>query len=105
MGTHKIAGILKSLDPHTPEERELLGIVLGWAQKASLGVGYETISLVSTFTQEAQRYFHGLVEAVEIYSSLHGGKIPLVVLCGDQSVREIRQIRDLCLEDGLRSIY
>jgi hypothetical protein len=56
--------------------------------------------------EESRNYFYGLVEALEIYQSIHGRWIAVNSLTpGDTSVQELRQIRELCLQDGLRSIY
>jgi len=97
----KAAGVLRTLAVSTPEEQEILETLLGCAQRASQGIRSEVHQLVSDLPGDAQRHFHGLVEALEIYQSLHGP-------CStprELKLREVKQIRDLCLSEGLRSIY
>jgi hypothetical protein len=70
------------------------------------GVGLDLKSFLLDLSEESRRYFHGLVEAMEIYQSIHGQSLSIHNLTlSDQSVYELRQIRDMCLEEGLRSIY
>ena len=60
----------------------------------------------TSLPEESRNYFYGLVEALEIYQSIHGRWIPVHSLTpGDPSVQELKQIREMCLEEGLRSIY
>lgn len=106
MGTPlQTAGVLKTLAVSTPEEREILETVLAWAQKVSQGLRLEVPSLMRQLPQDAQRDFHGLVEALEIYQALHGPSVTTRELTAETKIREVKQIRDLCLSEGLRSIY
>jgi hypothetical protein len=55
---------------------------------------------------DARRYLHSLVEAVEIYESIH--RTPLRGSnpnWSESSLQELRQIRDFCLQDGVRGFF
>ena len=68
--------------------------------------GTEFREFVASLPQDTLRYFHGLAEALEIYQSIHHQPVPVGRLTvDDASVHELRQIRDMCLDEGLRSIY
>lgn len=71
------------------------------------GPGYSTdiLQFIREIPRHSMRYFHGLVEALDIYQSIHGRPIPITIDPSDDAIRELRQIRDLCIEDGLHSIY
>lgn len=66
-------------------------------------VGFDLPAFLRSIPEDARRYLHGLVEAMDIYQSIYGR--PLSTTLSDQCVRELKQIRDMCLEEGLRSIY
>lgn len=65
----------------------------------------EVLQFLKQIPAKSMRYFHGLVEALDIYHSIHGRPVPVTIDPSDDAVREIRQIRDLCIQDGLHSIY
>ena len=65
--------------------------------------GFDLPTFLGSIPEDAKRYLHGLVEAMDIYQSIYGK--PLSISLSEQSVRELKQIRDMCIEEGLRSIY
>ena len=104
----QIATILQSLVPRNEEELSLLQRLLHQAQLMARGIPlYENDpGLFDAIPHDARRYFHGLVEAVEIYQSIRGQSPPVQNLTlQDPVVYELKQIRDMCLEDSFRSIY
>jgi hypothetical protein len=124
----QVSSILESLSAETPQQLSVLrGLVafaqglqsraqrdLGFAWAADLakdvcsafGLAADFPRWLATLPEESKTYFYGLVEALEIYQSIHGRWIAVSSLTpGDTSVQELKQIRDLCLQDGLRSIY
>lgn len=124
MGPQAIEGVLKNLVPKDADELSLLRLVLHCAQQVQKGSSLEPArpsspceahqvfdaaelrSFVASIPEGGRRYFHGLVEALDIYQSIHGHTLKLQnVSLSDQSVHELKQIRDLCLQDGLHSIY
>jgi hypothetical protein len=81
---------------------------LGFARVAaatavSLSSGYSACEeLVAAIPPSDRRYFDGLVEAFEVYHSIHGVSVPIETLTTqDHTLGELRRIRDLCLESGL----
>lgn len=66
---------------------------------------FDPWQFIREIPEQSIRYFHGLVEALEIYQSIHGSPVPVTVEPTDDAVREIRQIRDICIQEGLHSIY
>lgn len=124
----KISDILKSLIARDQEELSLLQWVIEAAQslhggsqmdmglqldgrsmavvQSSAGLPFDIRRFLEMIPEDASRYFNGLIEALEVYESIHGEPVPVGSLTlSDKSVLELRQIRDLCLEEGLRSIY
>jgi hypothetical protein len=131
----RLSDILTSLDAKEPEEISLFRFLLQCAHAfhkrnhSDLGLttrkvsGAETLRMYSSdggihgtnmdilrFVEElprhSMRYFHGLVEALDIYQSIHGKPLPISTISpSDESVRELKQIRDLCIQEGLHSIY
>ena len=73
------------------------------SQPHPVTAGFDLPAFIRSIPEDAKRYLHGLVEAMDIYQSIYGK--PLSTTLSDQSVRELKQIRDMCLEEGLRSIY
>lgn len=56
--------------------------------------------------ESSKKYLHGLIEALDIYQSVHGVPLsPQSLRLDDSIVYELRELRDMCLQDGLRSIY
>jgi hypothetical protein len=123
-----LAGLLKSLLPKNEEEVLVLKTVLACAahfqqrsyvdfgpagmkelmvtELAAHGGLKEFLELMHTLSADALRYFHGLVEAIDVYRSIHGRTVPIDNLgLDDKWIHELRQIRDICLDDGLHSIY
>lgn len=120
--------VLESLAADTPQQlsvlRGLVALAQGLQTRAQRDLGFawaadlasevcRAFGLASDFPlwlanlpETSKNYFYGLVEALEIYQSIHGSWIAVNNLtAGDTSVEELRQIRELCLQDGLRSIY
>jgi hypothetical protein len=125
--TH-IGDILKSLVPKDQAELSVLRVVLQCAQwltnkgaavtqlsqpiAAFVEGGAEVVmpdeirQLLAVIPEESKKYFHGLVEAMEIYQAIYGQALSVQSIgLTDKSVYEIKQIRDMCLEEGLHSIY
>ena len=106
MGKSKQAtSVLKTLAVTNSEDLEILKMFLAWAQKASQGLRSDFHYLLNNLPLEAQRYFYGLVEAMEIYHSLHGPTLSPEEITAEGKLQELRQIRDLCLFDGHRTAY
>ena len=126
----KLSSVLKTLVPKDQEELTILQWVVESAQslqRASLmdlGLGrlaafshsQATTGVAPSYNQgqqlleqvpeDCKRYLHGLVEALDIYQTIYGKTLRGQSLSlSDKSVHELRQIRDMCLEEGLRSIY
>lgn len=120
----KLAEIIQSLMPKDQEELSLLGVILECVQEGrprgtplssalnfsnqsgSFQIVSEVKSLLESIPEDARRYLHGLGEALEVFQSIHGRRLAVTSLVpSDPLLRELRQIRDLCLEDGLKSIY
>ena len=117
--------ILESLAAETPQQLSVLRGLVAFAQglqNGGLGFSWasglandvcrafdlaaEFPTWLASLPEASKNYFHGLVEALEIYQSIHGRWIAVNSLtCGDTSVQELKQIRELCLQEGLRSIY
>jgi len=108
MGEGNLSTLLQSLIPKDEEELSTLRRLLHHAQRIANGGPEEVYDaqMVAAIPQEARKYFHGLVEAVEIYQTIRGGSIPASGLkAQDPSIRELKQIRDLCLQGGFGSVY
>jgi hypothetical protein len=127
--TIKTSELLRSLLPKDQEELSLLQFILHSAQtlqrgsaldiglvksatvalaeeKPGFGLPADVQNFLMNLPEDLKRYFHGLIEAVEIYHSIHGQPLPINRLTlTDETVYELRQIRDMCMEEGLRSIY
>jgi hypothetical protein len=107
----QLSRILKSLQPRNANELSILRFVLNCAEQIRDAKAVDRRKDLHTFIQqipdETRRYFHSLVEAMEIYQSIRGPTLPLQTLSlSDYTfVAELKQIRDMCLEEGLRSIY
>src|SRR5687768_11415367 len=102
----RVARVMKSLAPTDDEDFSCLRAVITRAHQTQHEIERgteELIAFLSALPEELTRYFHGLVEALEIYQSIHGR--PVLQDLSENTVRELRQIRDLCLAEGLRSIY
>lgn len=65
----------------------------------------DPFAFIREIPAQSMRYFHGLVEALDIYKSIHGKPAPQAIEPTDAAVKELKQIRDLCIHDGLHSIY
>jgi len=100
-----MAGVLKTLAVTNSEEQQYLETLLSGAIKASQGILSEGYALLSSLPADLQQYFYGLVEALEIYRSLHGVPVTVQDICAAERVHELKQIRDYCLSDSLRSIF
>lgn len=129
---NRLARVIQSLSPETQEDMALLRTVLACAQtvqkrthgdlalrggggnaaveiKVMTGISpvEEAERFLLSLPSEARKYFDGLVEAFEIYHSIHGvaPALSAVGTRSDRTLQELRQIRDLCLEEGLRSVF
>ena len=61
----------------------------------------DLLSVLHSISGEPLRYFHGLVEALEVYRSIHGRDIALEPeKLRDSEIHELRQIRNMCLENA-----
>ncbi len=124
----RISGLLKSLLPKDQDDVTMLRTVLACAQHfqkrtyvdfgpsgmrelmvtelSAHGGLQEFLDLLHGLPPDALRYFHGLVEAIDVYRSIHGKGVPLGTLSiDDKWMHELRQIRDICLDDGLHCMY
>ncbi|MCB0404595.1 MAG: hypothetical protein KDD51_07390 [Bdellovibrionales bacterium] len=69
-------------------------------------VEFDIQKFIAGMSEASKRYFYGLIEAVDIYQSIKGRSLHSDSLVADDPVvHELRQIRDMCLDDGLRSVY
>jgi len=121
-----VSEVLKSLVPKDQEELSVLRFLLHCAQwlrrdtHMDLGLGpvrrsnerttntfsFDVPGFLELIPEDSKRYLHGLVEALDIYQMIYGQTLTAQnITLSDKSVYELRQIRDMCLEDGLRSIY
>jgi len=118
-----LSQMLHTLFPRNAEEMTLLRTILSGVRAmhrrvyADLGYGSSLVpgtlsslttgysaseELLAAIPAADKRYFDGLVEAFEIYHSIHGEAVPVESLSPqDLALRELRRIRDLCLEKGL----
>jgi hypothetical protein len=117
----KILEVLKSLVAHDPEEWSALRLILSCADFLYQGRPLPAVSnsprtaedaanlshqLLEGLPGDYKRYLYGLVEALEIYHSIHGK----ILSVGDispahPSIGELRQIREMCLDDSLHCVY
>lgn len=112
--------ILKSLNASNAEEETLLQALLGFAQtfhqkgQKDLGLAVAVVpgaagtadlpQLLTSLSEDARTQFFGLVEALEIYLSIHGTATTLLNL-NETAVSELRKIRDICLQGGPHAFY
>lgn len=122
----QLSETLKTLMARDQEELSLLRFVLHCAQlihraantdlslgqselavvSASNGVGADVQNFLSDISEDSKKYLYGLVEALDIYQSIYGRALSVQNMSlTDRSIYEIKQIRDMCLQDGLKSIY
>lgn len=114
-----LSEVLKNLVAQTAEEQSVLQAVLGIAQsfilrgQRDLGLAVAATAssdshglpqLLTTLPEESRTHFFGLVEAMEIYQSVHGTAASLLNL-NESAVSELRKIRDICLEGGTHAYY
>lgn len=120
--------VLRSLLPRGPEDLAILRFLIYCAQliqraghtDLSLNRGeavayrdpqapqidFDIPKFISGLPEASKKYFYGLIEAVDIYQSIKGRSLHSDTLrVDDPTVHELRQIRDMCLDDGLRSVY
>lgn len=127
----KITEVLQTLLPRDEEGLSALRFLVACAQRIQKG-GHADLSLrpaealslgdrtslappapltdahgfLTNLPEQLKRYFYGLIEAIDIYQSMRGQSLSSDALdLHDPVLQELRQIRDMCLEDGLRSIY
>ncbi len=97
MSGQKFEYVLRGIIPSCEEELCVLRDILGWALKRQWGM----VHAGAFQSEEIHHYFAGLVEALEIYHSIHGEHFsPESIALNDKSLYEIKQIRDLCLLQG-----
>ncbi len=114
-----LSDVLKSLVAHNAEEASVLQSVLGMAQSllamgqkdlglaalsAPEGQEPELPKLLSSLPEESRTQFSGLVEALEIYQSIHG-TVTSILNLNETAVSELRKIRELCLHGGTHATY
>ncbi len=111
--------LIRSLLPKDQEEMHLLQVLIDSVQSfgkkqadlallpvAAAKSSIDEKSLWEMVPEESRRYLHGLIEAVEIYQSIHGQmRMTQPIPVNPASVNEIRQIRDMCLEHVPWSTY
>ncbi len=96
--------ILKNLVARDSEERTVLQSVIQFAQSPNSGINQEIPQMLTALSEESRTHFFGLVEAIEIYQSIHGTASALLSL-NDAAVAELRKIRDICLSGGAQAYY
>ena len=80
-----------------------LNSVVGFG--SSVETPLDVIEFIRLIPDQVLRYFHGLVEALEIYQSIHQKPLPTQIEPTDSIVGELRKIREYCILEGLHSIY
>ena len=125
ISSEDIARVIKSMMPKTREELSQLSWVIHFARRVQKGVwrdprleplvAFEFAggrppsdvgSFIETLPSDCQVYFHGLVEALDVYHSIHGREVPLEEgSLKENIIHELRQIRDMCLDTNLRVPY
>lgn len=98
--------LLQSLLPSNAQERSLLDSLLACAEKVHRGqvVGHfdpASSQFLSSLSGESRKLFHGLVEAIDVYQAIHGGKADVL----RASLADLKKIRDICLHDNLLGAY
>src|SRR5262245_32150185 len=105
----------------SPEEESVLQSLIGFAQtllsrgQKDLGLALaaeplaavgstELPRLLTGLPEESRTHFSGLMEALEIYQSVHGTLGSLLNL-NEAAVAELRKIRDICLQGGTHAYY
>lgn len=114
--------LLESLSPRTEEEIHTLQTALACAEfygvnsplgmlsvgrnglvasQATLPGGFpEFRKFLDSVPPESARLFHGLVDALGVYRDIHGRGFAIDQLRqGQEALTELRQIRDLCLDE------
>lgn len=98
-----LSEVLKSLLPRDEEELNTLQTVIESLQSLNRA---RRGDLIGSIPSEAHKYLHGLIEALEIYQHIYGHALTVSSLSlSGKAVHELRQIRDMCLEEGPRSLY
>lgn len=124
MSENPLSQVLYSLLPRNAEEVSLLQALLAGARamhrRAYADLGLSRLEVASSLTLATgysaseellavipaadKRYFDGLVEAFEVYHSIHGEAVPLEMAHHTLALTELRRIRDLCLQRGLETL-
>jgi hypothetical protein len=117
-----LSEILKSLVARNDEEATLLQSILRVAQsfltsgQRDMGLALAASSpseresetalpqLLTALPEESRTHFSGLVEALEIYQSIHG-PVASILSLNETAVTELRKIRELCLDGGTHAYY
>lgn len=118
---NEIASLLETLSPKGESQQALLRWIFECAEQMVQGLGlhrtlapttwssvegFSVVHLLEAIPEASKRYLHGLIEAIEIYRTIQGPELCVSSLAtDDKKIHELRQIRDLCLEASLRSIY
>jgi hypothetical protein len=58
--------------------------------------------------EESKKYFYSLIEALDIYQSIRGRALAVqgvTMSISEQVFHELRQIRDMCLYEGAKTLY
>lgn len=120
--------LLKSLLPKDQEDLSLLQFIVHCAKllhrgsQIDLGLGRTSVALLEegkgfgltedvqqfllSLPEESKRYLHGLSEALEIYYSMANHPIAQPVFSlSEGAFQEIKQIRDMCMDDRFCAIY
>ncbi len=115
-----LSDIIKNLVAHSPEEQSTLRTVLKIAQtfaaKGQRDLALATLSsselespalgkLLVSLPEESRTQFFGLVEALEIYASVHGTAASALQNLNDAAVSELKKLRDICLQGGTHAYY
>ncbi len=113
-----LSEILNSLVARNPEEESTLQTLIGFAQSL-LSLGHRDLGMamaaqtthpelpriLTSLTEEGRTQFFGLVEALEIYQSIHGRAAASILNLEETAVSELRKIRELCLQGGTHAYY
>ncbi len=125
----KVSKVLESIVPSDEEELSVLQHLIYCAQlfqrseKSDLslaavdvvtassapqpmGVEFDVKGFLSGLSEGSKKHFYSLVEALDIYQTIKGTSLsPAGLRFKDRVVYEIKQIRDMCLQDGPRAVY
>lgn len=89
---------------HTDEGLSMVPSERRWSAPTKPTQKSDPPEFLNTLTSEGRGLFYALMEALEVYHSIYGKQLTPENL-DSADVAELRKIRNMCLREGLRSVY